>query len=43
MAFVVLADETGIRVKRRQHWLHCLMTKTLIWLGQSSKTWQRSI
>ena len=34
---VVHADETGIRVKGKLHWLHCLVTPTLSWLAQHAK------
>jgi transposase len=32
-ASVAHADETGIRVMGRLHWLHCLVTGKLTWLG----------
>ena len=34
---VVHADESGIRVKGQLHWLHCLVTQNLTWLGQHAK------
>ena len=34
---VVHADETGIRVMSKLHWLHCLVTDSLTWLGCHSK------
>jgi transposase len=34
---VVHADESGIRVKGKLHWLHCLVTQNLTWLGQHAK------
>jgi transposase len=34
---VVHADETGIRVQDKLHWLHCAVTKTLTWLGHHPK------
>jgi transposase len=34
---VVHADETGIRVQGRVHWLHCAVTKTLTWLAPHAK------
>jgi transposase len=34
---VVHADESGIRVKGKLHWLHCLVTGGLTWLGQHPK------
>lgn len=34
---VVHADESGIRVKGKLHWLHCLVTRNLTWLGQHAK------
>ena len=36
-AGVVHADETGIRVKGRLHWLHCAVTSTLTWLAPHAK------
>ena len=30
---VVHADETGIRLKGRLHWLHCAVTPMLTWLA----------
>ena len=34
---VVHADESGIRVKGQLHWLHCLVSASLTWLGQHAK------
>lgn len=34
---VVHADESGIRVIGKLHWLHCLVTPSLTWLGQHAK------
>jgi len=34
---VVHADETGIRVQGRLHWLHCAVTRTLTWLAPHAK------
>jgi transposase len=34
---VVHADETGIRIKGRLHWLHCAVTSTLSWLAPHAK------
>ena len=34
---VVHADETGIRVQGRLHWLHCAVTDTLTWLAPHAK------
>lgn len=34
---VVHADETGIRVNGRLHWLHCAVTNTLTWLAPHAK------
>lgn len=34
---VAHADESGIRVKGKLHWLHCLVTQNLTWLGQHAK------
>ncbi|MEO5607537.1 MAG: transposase [Polaromonas sp.] len=34
---VVHADETGIRLEGKLHWLHCLVTPTLTWLAQHAK------
>ena len=34
---VVHADETGIRLKCKLHWLHCAVTSSLTWLGWHSK------
>ena len=36
-AEVVHADETGIRVQGRLHWLHCAVTTTLTWLAPHAK------
>ncbi len=34
---VVHADETGIRIEGKLHWLHCLVTASLTWLGHHAK------
>jgi transposase len=34
---VVHADETGIRLKSKLHWLHCAVTDSLTWLGWHSR------
>jgi len=34
---VVHADETGIRITGRLHWLHCAVTTTLTWLAPHPK------
>lgn len=34
---VVHADESGIRVQGKLHWLHCLVTPTLSWLAPHAK------
>ena len=34
---VVHADETGIRIQGRLHWLHCAVTDTLTWLAPHAK------
>lgn len=34
---VVHADETGVRVQGKLHWLHCAVTSTLTWLGRHAK------
>ena len=34
---VVHADETGIRVENKLHWLHCAVTPALTWLGYHPK------
>lgn len=34
---VVHADETGIRVKGKLHWLHCAVTLTLTWLAPHAR------
>jgi transposase len=34
---VVHADETGIRLKGKLHWLHCAVTDSLTWLGWHSR------
>jgi transposase len=34
---VVHADETGIRIEGKLHWLHCLVTHSLSWLGHHAK------
>jgi transposase len=34
---VVHADETGIRIKGKLHWLHCAVTDTLTWLAPHAK------
>jgi len=36
-AAVVHADETGIRIEGKLHWLHCLVTPSLSWLGHHAK------
>ena len=36
-AGVVNADETGIRVKGKLHWLHCAVTLTLTWLAPHAR------
>ena len=34
---VVNADETGIRIQGKLHWLHCAVTQTLTWLAPHAK------
>jgi transposase len=34
---VVHADETGIRITGKLHWLHCAVTSTLTWLAPHAK------
>ena len=34
---VVHADETGIRITGKLHWLHCAVTNTLTWLAPHAK------
>lgn len=34
---VVHADESGIRIKGKLHWLHCAVTTTLTWLAPHAK------
>ena len=34
---VVHADESGIRVTGKLHWLHCLASQQLTWLGQHAR------
>lgn len=34
---VVNADETGIRVANKLHWLHCAVTEALTWMGYHPK------
>lgn len=34
---VVHADESGIRIEGKLHWLHCLVTASLTWLGHHAK------
>jgi len=34
---VAYADETGLRVAKKLHWLHVLVTDTLTWMGCHSK------
>ena len=36
-ANIVHADESGIRIKGKLHWLHCAVTPTLSWLSWHSK------
>lgn len=36
-AGVVHADESGIRVQTKLHWLHCAVTQSLTWLGWHAK------
>ena len=36
-ADIVHADETGIRVNGKLHWLHCAVTNTLTWLAPHAK------
>jgi transposase len=34
---IVHADESGIRVQAKLHWLHCAVTQSLTWLGWHTK------
>jgi len=36
-ADIVHADETGIRINGKLHWLHCAVTRTLSWLAPHAK------
>ena len=34
---VLNADETGVRVDKKNHWLHVLATEKLTWIGSHPK------
>jgi transposase len=40
---VLHADESGLRVKKKLHWMHVAVTKTLTWIGQHAKRGKEAI